>query len=337
MYSQLPSFDDLPPVDGMPQGCAWGIFDKDGEKDVFGTLNLLTPDLVKAAAAEVQHGISISLNWPLGSVKVPGHFRKGLTHKVFKLEDKQTDLHYGFDDEVEFNTQASSQWDSLCHFLHIPTGQAYNGVKPTCEEMQGTYLQKQYIPTLDHWHDRGCVVARGVLIDFKSYAEAKGIEYSVFSGFRIGISDIEAVASFQGVSFRPGDILIIRFGVTEALGAMSGDEQAAAMANHHACGIEGSKDMARWLWNQHFAAVASDNVAVEAMPPLVDGVEQPLTHLILHQWCLSLFGLPLGELWYLKNLADQCKPLGKYTFLLTSSPLNVPGAVGSPPNALALL
>lgn len=176
-----------------------------------------------------------------------------------------------------------------------------------------------------------------MLIDFKSYAEAKGIKYSVFSGFRIGISDIEAVASYQGVSFQPGDVLIIRFGMTEALGAMSGDQQAAAMANHHACGIEGSKEMARWLWNQHFAAVASDNVAVEAMPPILDGVEQPLTHLILHQWCLSLFGLPLGELWDLKNLADQCKTLGKYTFLLTSSPLNVPGALGSPPNALALL
>lgn len=57
----VPDFDDLPPVEGMPQGCAWGIFDKDGEKDVFGTLNLLTPEVVKSAVAEVQHGISVSL------------------------------------------------------------------------------------------------------------------------------------------------------------------------------------------------------------------------------------------------------------------------------------
>lgn len=27
-------FDDIPPVEGMPHGCAWGIFEKDGEKDV---------------------------------------------------------------------------------------------------------------------------------------------------------------------------------------------------------------------------------------------------------------------------------------------------------------
>ncbi|KAJ5659951.1 cyclase [Penicillium longicatenatum] len=337
MPLQLPNFDDLPLVYGMPQGCAWGIFDKDGKKDVFGTLNLLTLDVVKAAAAEVRHGISVSLNWPIGSIKIPGFFRKSLEHRVFKLEDKEANVHYGFDDEVEFNTQGSSQWDSLCHFLHIPTGTAYNGAKPIVEEMQNPSSSKQKLPTLNHWHDRGCIAGRGVLIDFKSYAEAKGIEYCPFSAFRIGVPDIEAVASYQGVTFKSGDILIVRFGVTEALGNMTGDEQAASLANYQACGLDGSKEMARWLWNEHFTAVASDNIAVEAMPPMIDGVEQPLTHLILHQWCLSLFGLPLGELWYLKNLAEQCKALGKYTFLLTSAPLNVPGAVGSPPNALALL
>lgn len=58
---------------------------------------------------------------------------------------------------------------------------------------------------------------------------------------------------------------------------------------------------------------------------------------VLHQWCLSLLGMPLGELWDLKALADVCKKVGRYSFLLTSAPLNVPGAVGSPPNALAIL
>jgi hypothetical protein len=59
--ASLPNFDDLPPVKGMPQGCAWGIFDKDDNRDVLGTLNLLTPDVVKAAVGEVRQGVSISL------------------------------------------------------------------------------------------------------------------------------------------------------------------------------------------------------------------------------------------------------------------------------------
>lgn len=64
-----------------------------------------------------------------------------------------------------------------------------------------------------------------------------------------------------------------------------------------------------------------------------------LTHssfLVLHQWFLSLFGLNIGELWDLKALGDHCKKTGRYEFLLTSVPLNVPGGIGSPPNALAI-
>lgn len=57
----LPNFDDLPPVKGMSQGCAWGIFDKDDKKDALGTLNLLTPEVVKDAVAEVRQGVPISL------------------------------------------------------------------------------------------------------------------------------------------------------------------------------------------------------------------------------------------------------------------------------------
>lgn len=118
---------------------------------------------------------------------------------------------------------------------------------------------------------------------------------------------------------------------------MSATEQAAAMANHEVCGVEGSVEMARWLWNHHFAAIASDNVAVEAMPPMDDGEVLPLTNLVLHQWCLGLFGMPLGELWDLKELAKQCDEKKRYSFFFTSAPLNVPGAVGSPPNAIAIL
>lgn len=61
MTPTLPDFDDLPPVEGMPRGCAWGIFDPEGQKNKFGTLNLLMPDAIKAAATEVRLGVSISL------------------------------------------------------------------------------------------------------------------------------------------------------------------------------------------------------------------------------------------------------------------------------------
>lgn len=33
---KFPAFDDLPKVEGMPQGSIWGFFDKDGKKDEVG-------------------------------------------------------------------------------------------------------------------------------------------------------------------------------------------------------------------------------------------------------------------------------------------------------------
>lgn len=61
--NSVPDFDDLPPVEGMPKGCAWSIFDRDGKKDHVGTLNFLTPDVVRKAALEVKDGVSISLKY----------------------------------------------------------------------------------------------------------------------------------------------------------------------------------------------------------------------------------------------------------------------------------
>ena len=56
----------------------------------------------------------------------------------------------------------------------------------------------------------------------------------------------------------------------------------------------------------------------------------------LHFHMLAFFGMPIGEMWNLEELAEDCAADGKYDFFLTSAPLNIPGGVGSPPNALAI-
>lgn len=72
--AKVPDFKDLPERNGW-KGDAKGIWDKDGKKDVFGTLNLLTPDVIKAAYKEARDGVSVSLNWPIGAIKTPGFGR----------------------------------------------------------------------------------------------------------------------------------------------------------------------------------------------------------------------------------------------------------------------
>jgi hypothetical protein len=89
--------------------------------------------------------------------------------------------------------------------------------------------------------------------------------------------------------------------------------------------------MAAYLWDHHIAAVAADNPALEAWPPRAE------TGGFLHERLIPLLGMPIGELWQLGQLAEACLTEGRYEFFLTSAPLNVPGGVGSPPNALAML
>jgi hypothetical protein len=119
--------------------------------------------------------------------------------------------------------------------------------------------------------------------------------------------------------------------MTEALEPLSGEEQAAKMGSGSA-GVRGDVDMARWLWNSGFAAVAGDSPAFEVIPP----IKGTINDLVIHQYCLAAFGMPIGELWDLKELSRTCKRVGRWSFLVTSAPLRVPGLVGSPPNALAL-
>jgi hypothetical protein len=82
------------------------------------------------------------------------------------------------------------------------------------------------------------------------------------------------VAKEEGVEFKQGDIIIVRSGFTEALSEMNAEQQAEAMSSHRTCGVEGTEDSARWFWNKHFAAVAGDAIAFEAIPPVINGKEE---------------------------------------------------------------
>ncbi|MGH7490591.1 MAG: cyclase family protein, partial [bacterium] len=73
-----------------------------------------------------------------------------------------------------------------------------------------------------------------------------------------------------------------------------------------------------------------DNPALEALK-----VDRSVG--FLHRLLIPLLGLPIGELWDLEQLSEACESNRRYTFLITSSPLNLPNGVGSPANAYAIL
>lgn len=57
----VPKYHELPLDSKGPAGSAWGLFDRDGVRDVYGTLNFITPEVVVAAKAEIQTGESTVL------------------------------------------------------------------------------------------------------------------------------------------------------------------------------------------------------------------------------------------------------------------------------------
>ncbi len=145
----------------------------------------------------------------------------------------------------------------------------------------------------------------------------------------IKASELDAAAADHGVAIEDGDILLVRTGWERAYMAADQSAREAAASDLHAPGLEGSVEMAAWLWDRRIAAVASDCPALEPWP-------WDLNVGSLHIRALCYFGMPLGELWSLEALAEDCAADGVYEFLLTSVPLNLRGGVGSPPNALAI-
>ena len=97
-----------------------------------------------------------------------------------------------------------------------------------------------------------------------------------------------------------------------------------------ACGIEPSREMVAWLWDNRVAAIGTDCPAVEPWP--WDFKDEGA----IHYRTLSMLGLPLGEQFVLDPLAADCAADKRYEFMLVSVPMNLEGGIASPPNAVAI-
>ncbi|KAL3477057.1 hypothetical protein BJX99DRAFT_226651 [Aspergillus californicus] len=318
---EFPKFDELPSVRNQPQGCLWGFFDQDGKKDELGTLNLLTPDVVLKAAQEIQTGIHVQLDWSMHQPPHPALGRRPIQHNVKDMSSKGF---IGLDDEIHINTQTSSQWDSLKHFSIQKQGLFYNGLTMT----EALETPRNGIHNICA---RGGIVGRGVLVDWLRWWEHQNPGKEVppaTSDYAITVSEIQEVLRYQNTSCRQGDVLIVRTGYVRWHEQADAHSLSLAIDKSNSIGVANTMETVRWLYNEHFAAVASDNPAFEATPIPED--------CCLHEWLLCQWGTPIGELWNLEDLGQICHRLGKWTFFLTSAPLNVPGGIASPPCAVAL-
>ena len=316
----LPSYDDLPVRPGAPPGSSWGLW---GDGDVFGCLNMLTPERVVRAAQLVKKGAVFALNLDHDQPDPPLFGRAAPEHTVLGEGT-------GHDDVLSFNTQSSSQWDG---FRHVGSHHGfYNGVADGDHGMH-------------HWAKRG-IAGRAVLADVARWREAQSRPIDGAASDVIEMSDIEGTLAAQGTTLEEGDVLLLRTGWLTWYRGLDASGRAALPSSLKAPGIRPGFDTVRWLWNAHVSALAADNPAVEVWPLGAELDQEQRRALrtdpdrapevFVHTALLPLLGLPLGELWDLDPLADDCASDGVYEFLFTSAPLNVRHGVASPPNALAI-
>jgi hypothetical protein len=304
------AYDALPRIEKLGMPHAWDVLDHD-----LGTLTRMTPATVRAAADLVRDGESFGLSLPLTEIAPPLFGRDPVAQEVFAT-DRNT-----LDDRLDsFYPQGSTQWDGLRHVRAREFG-FFGGI--TDEFGPGDDRLG-----VGHWASAG-IAGRGLLLDVAAHREREGRAWDPFGAEPIEADELRAIVAAQEVELRPADVLLIRTGW---IGSYRGLDQAGREAQAGTptiSGLAGSDDIARFLWDSGAIAVAADNPTLEVAPgdPAVGS---------LHRRLIPLLGFVVGELLDLDRLASRCAADSRWDFLFTAMPLNLPGGVGSPANAMAI-
>ncbi|WP_416046765.1 cyclase family protein [Cupriavidus basilensis] len=340
-----------------PEGSNWGDF---GHDDQLGRLNLLTAERIRAAAREIRTGqrfcLSLPLDYPGGNgLNVRRHppvlrptYREDIAYVNFpltKVDPRATDVLS--DDQVLLSLQYSTQWDSLAHVGAlfdadgdgVPERVYYNGYRPNADIVGPVDYREDdgfAAHACGHDHSRAnalgietlaehSIQGRGVLVDLAEYF---GREFRT-----IGYDDLMRLMEAHQVDVESGDILVLRTGFAEMVLEMQREPDPHRL--HNSCAALDGRDerLLQWITDSGIAAIAADNYAVERFPAREAAGAAPA--LPLHHHCLFKLGLPLGELWYLRELATWLRSHRRSRFFLTAPPLRLPGAMGSPVTPVA--
>jgi len=302
----------------------WGRWGKD---DQAGTVNLITPDKRKQAAALVKEGISVSLSLnadlaPKGSPEAENPAPLGgsggrgprYTWQHVMLSNgvsMRGPSGYAVDTiSVNYHGNNTTHFDALSHFIF--NGQIYNG-------FPGSSITSWGAEKNDVLPFRDGLVTRGVLIDWPRF---KNVPY-MGDDEAIYAQDLDAWEKKMGVKIESGDCVLLRTGRWKRVA-----DKGPLNPNVAAPGLYAS--CAKWLKERNIALLGSD-VVQDVRPSRVEGVNQPI-----HQLFLVAVGTPLFDNCDLEAAAEQAATLRRSTFMMTVAPLRVPGATGSPFNPLAI-
>ncbi|MFB4298685.1 cyclase family protein [Actinomadura sp. NTSP31] len=293
----------------------WGRW---GDDDQRGTLNLITPECVSAAAGTVRRGVTFGLSIPAdetGPYSSPdsGRFNPIHTMTRYRGDNPQGEF-WDFcssEDMLILGTHSSTHFDALAHLWYDDL--LYNG--------------RHHDDAVTAWGAVHCsiqnlvagVVSRGVLLDIP---RLRGVEH-LPPGSEVGPADLDAAFDAVRLAPRPGDVLLLRTGTYPR------QRRGADVGQGGSPGL--TWECARWIRDHGIAAVCADNFAVEALGANPGGPMIPF-----HMLAIRDMGLLLGEMFDFEQLAEDCAADGVHECMFVASPLNIPGGVGSPLNPVAI-
>lgn len=292
----------------------WGRW---GEADERGTLNYITPEHLRAAAALVRTGQSVTLSLPLNMVAGPDNPRPAIHHmvKMYDLPLSRGEPHFVGDYlGTEIHGDSRTHIDALCHVAY--KGQIYNNRPTSIVTSRGATRQDitSYV---------NGIVGRGVLLDLPRLYGVKWLE----PGHAVSIEELERAEEAQGVRLREGDILLFRTGHSRRrreLGAWDNSYEGAGQAGLHPTAM-------RLLHERRVAGFFPDGDG-ETVPSNVEGVAYPI-----HALQIAAMGMACADSLQFEDLVKAAEQQSRWEFMVVACPLNLQRGTGSPFNPIAIL
>ena len=298
----------------------WG---KWGRDDQAGTVNLITAAKRKSAAALVRDGVSVSASLdadlpregsaagaPGGVGQAGNRATWSLTSRALGDAGNPLPAYVVDTIAVNYHGNNTTHMDALSHVYY--RGKIYNGFPFSSFTDRGAGKD-------DVMAFKDGIFTRGVLFDI---ARHKGVRY-LGDEEAIYPEDLEAWEKKAGFRLESGDAMLVRTGRWLRV-----KEKGALDLNRQTPGLYAS--CAKWMRERGVAILGSD-VVQDVRPSRVEGVNQPI-----HQLALNSMGTPLIDNCDLEALGEAAAQRKRWIFLLTISPLRVPGATGGPVNPIAI-
>ena len=289
-----------------------------GPDDQTGATNRVTPEVTKAAAAEIQEGKTISLTNPL----VDGVPLFGT--RFSKTVLTATGLVPGNALGKNGLTYMEDTWLSQSHVGTHLDGMGHIG-KWDCyynRTAMGKYINQNNMTRLGLEHLKS-FATRGVIIDLvRVFQQENKLKTNpacrkpcLDKGTVISQADLEAGLKLYNVTLREGDMVFLHTGWVDLF------EQYPAQNTLYNSGEPGiGVEAAKWLASQKVIAVGADTWAVEVIP-----VEDPTIIFPVHQTLLTDNGIHIIENVKTDDIAAEAQSTGRATFFVNMS---VPKAVG---------